>query len=63
MAMSEATINASVRSLDGKQEITFARTTDWNAPVIITLGAETIEVLSLPLSQAVSLVNLEGNPT
>lgn len=62
--MSEATnITASVRSTDGRMEIEFERTTEWNAPIQIKLGTETIEVHSGPLAQAVRLINLEGDPT
>lgn len=57
------TIKSSVRSTDGKLEIEFERTTEWNAPVQIKLGSETIEVHSGPLAQAVRLINLEGEPT
>jgi hypothetical protein len=62
MAMSD-TIQTSVRSVDGKIEIEFERTTEWNAPVTIKLGGETIEVHPGPLAEAVRLVNLEGLPT
>lgn len=62
--MSEASkIAASVRSVDGRVEIEFERTTEWNAPVQIKLGNETIEVHSGPLAQAVRLINLEGEPS
>lgn len=56
-------VTSAVRSIDGKTELTFERTTEWNAPITITLGSEAIEVHSGPLAQAVRLINLEEEPT
>ena len=62
--MSEPTvITASVRSVDGKLEIEFERSTEWNAPIKVSMAGVTVEVHSGPLAQAVRLVNLEGDPT
>lgn len=56
-------ITSSVRSVCGRMEIEFERTTEWNCPVKIKMAGVTVEVHPGPLAQAVRLINLEGEPT